>query len=45
MKKHIFRMMLFVRVPDLVSGTRTKIPAGHERLASHGWYGGRGTPE
>jgi Bac_Flav_CT_N: Bacteroides conjugative transposon TraN protein len=32
-------------VPDLVSGTRTKIPAGHERLAGHGGHGGRGTLE
>lgn len=28
-------------VPDLVSGTRTKIPAGHERLAGDGGHGGR----
>lgn len=32
-------------VPDLVSGTRTKILAGHERLAGHGGHGGRGALE
>ena len=30
-------------MPDLVSGTRTKIPAGHERLAGHGGHDGRCT--
>ena len=27
-------------MPDLVSDTRTKIPAGHERLAGHGGHDG-----
>ncbi len=44
-KTHLFIMMLFCAVPDLVSGTRTKIPAGNERLAGHGGHDGRGALE
>ena len=32
-------------MPAFQPGTRTKIPAGHERLASHGGHGGRGALE
>ena len=41
---HLYRDALCA-VPDLVSGTRTKIPAGHESLAGHGGHDGRGALE
>lgn len=43
-KTHLYNDALCA-VPDLVSGTRTKIPAGHERLAGHGGHDGRGALE
>lgn len=45
MKRHIFIMMLFALCLTSFQAQRTKIPAGHERLAGDGRHGGRGALE